>query len=57
MIKQVAMKRKKDMIQTSNAIIIQPIVEDEMSGKVACERALQKCPTIKTTTSFFKTKY
>ncbi|HDR5351121.1 TPA: helix-turn-helix domain-containing protein, partial [Bacillus thuringiensis] len=33
MIKQVAMKRKKDMLQTSNAIIIQPIVE-EMSDKV-----------------------
>ncbi|MEB8771764.1 helix-turn-helix domain-containing protein, partial [Bacillus cereus] len=28
MIKQVAMKRKKDMLQTSNAIIIQPIVEE-----------------------------
>ncbi|PGC96683.1 cytosolic protein, partial [Bacillus toyonensis] len=33
MIKQVAMKRKKDMLQTSNAIIIQPIVE-EVSNKV-----------------------
>ncbi|PFY50286.1 cytosolic protein, partial [Bacillus toyonensis] len=28
MIKQVAMKRTKDMLQTSNAIIIQPIVEE-----------------------------
>ncbi|WP_193435109.1 helix-turn-helix domain-containing protein, partial [Bacillus cereus] len=33
MIKQIAMKRKKDMLQTSNAIIIQPIVE-EVSNKV-----------------------
>ena len=33
MIKQVAMKRTKDMLQTSNAIIIQPIVE-EVSNKV-----------------------
>ena len=36
MIKQVAMKRKKDMLQTSNAIIIQPIVE-EVSNKVAAK--------------------
>ena len=33
MINQVAMKRTKDMLQTSNAIIIQPIVE-EVSDKV-----------------------
>ncbi|PHG01100.1 cytosolic protein, partial [Bacillus toyonensis] len=32
-IKQVAMKRTKNMLQTSNAIIIQPIVE-EVSNKV-----------------------
>ncbi|NWK69973.1 cytosolic protein [Bacillus paramycoides] len=42
MIKQVAMKRTKDMLQTSNAIIIQPIVE-EVSNKVDT-----KGPTIKT---------
>ncbi|ANS45873.1 cytosolic protein [Bacillus thuringiensis] len=47
MIKQVAMKRKKDMLQTSNAIIIQPIVE-EVSDKVDT-KSPTKCPTIKTT--------
>ncbi|HHT7155575.1 helix-turn-helix domain-containing protein [Bacillus thuringiensis] len=46
MIKQVAMKRKKDMLQTSNAIIIQPIVE-EVSNKVDA-KSPTKCPTIKT---------
>ncbi|MCU4979596.1 helix-turn-helix domain-containing protein [Bacillus cereus] len=46
MIKQVAMKRKKDMLQTSNAIIIQPIVE-EVSNK-ADTKGSTKCPTIKT---------
>ncbi|PHG57325.1 cytosolic protein [Bacillus toyonensis] len=46
MIKQVAMKRTKDMLQTSNAIIIQPIVE-EVSDKVDIQRRT-KCPTIKT---------
>ncbi|AQY41469.1 helix-turn-helix domain-containing protein [Bacillus thuringiensis] len=46
MIKQVAMKRKKDMLQTSNAIIIQPIVE-EVSNKTQGESPT-KCPTIKT---------
>ncbi|MGM1412801.1 helix-turn-helix domain-containing protein [Bacillus cereus group sp. BceL300] len=46
MIKQVAMKRKKDMLQTSNAIIIQPIV-GEVSNKVDA-KSPTKCPTIKT---------
>ncbi|MGX5633228.1 helix-turn-helix domain-containing protein [Bacillus thuringiensis] len=46
MIQQVAMKRKKDMLQTSNAIIIQPIVE-EVSNKVDA-KSPTKCPTIKT---------
>ncbi|HFK1408009.1 TPA: helix-turn-helix domain-containing protein [Bacillus cereus] len=46
MIKQVAMKRKKDMLQTSNAIIIQPIVK-ELSDKVDT-KSPTKCPTIKT---------
>ncbi|MDT3497838.1 helix-turn-helix domain-containing protein, partial [Bacillus toyonensis] len=46
MIKQIAMKRTKDMLQTSNAIIIQPIVE-EVSDKVDT-KSLTKCPTIKT---------
>ncbi|HDR7286587.1 helix-turn-helix domain-containing protein [Bacillus paranthracis] len=52
MIKQVSMKRKKDMRQTSNAIIIQPIVE-EMSDKVDT-KSPTKCPTIKTTTKTLK---
>ncbi|KMQ14152.1 helix-turn-helix domain-containing protein [Bacillus mycoides] len=52
MIKQVAMKRKKDMLQTSNAIIIQPIVE-EVSNKVDT-KSPTKCPTIKTTPSSLK---
>ncbi|CCW07436.1 TPA: helix-turn-helix domain-containing protein [Bacillus cereus] len=47
MIKQVAMKRTKDMLQTSNAIIIHPIVE-EVSDKVDT-KSPTKCPTIKTT--------
>ncbi|HEF1856963.1 MULTISPECIES: helix-turn-helix domain-containing protein [Bacillus] len=46
MIKQVAMKRTKDMLQTSNGIIIQPIVE-EASDKVDT-KSPTKCPTIKT---------
>lgn len=46
MIRQVSMKRKKDMLQTSNAIIIQPIVE-EVSDKTSAKMG-EKCPTIKT---------
>ncbi|PEB56264.1 cytosolic protein [Bacillus pseudomycoides] len=52
MIRQVAMKRKSDMLQTANAIIIQPIVE-EVSDK-APEKSLAKCPTNKTSPSFLK---
>lgn len=52
MIKQIAMKRKKDMLQTSNAIIIQPIVE-EVSDKVDT-KSPTKCPTIKTKAVFLK---
>ncbi|WP_018782691.1 hypothetical protein [Bacillus sp. 95MFCvi2.1] len=47
MIRQVSMKRKKDMLQTANAIIIQPIVE-EVSDKQSA-KSPTKCPTIKTT--------
>ncbi|EEM02566.1 hypothetical protein [Bacillus pseudomycoides] len=47
MIRQVSMKRKKDMLQTANAIIIQPIVE-EVSDKQPA-KSPTKCPTIKTT--------
>ncbi|MFJ8071583.1 helix-turn-helix domain-containing protein [Peribacillus sp. NPDC096447] len=52
MIRQVPMKRKKDMMQTANAIIIQP-AEDEMSYKPHVKES-KKCPAIKTTTSFLK---
>ncbi|WP_349730029.1 hypothetical protein [Peribacillus frigoritolerans] len=52
MIRQVPMKRKKDMMQTANAIIIQP-VKDEMSGKYPVKES-KKCPAIKATTSFLK---
>ncbi|TKI87122.1 helix-turn-helix domain-containing protein [Bacillus mycoides] len=54
MIKQIAMKRKKDMRQTSNAIIIQPIV-NEVSHKHPAETT-KKCPTVKTTTKTLKQK-
>ncbi|MES5847917.1 MULTISPECIES: helix-turn-helix domain-containing protein [unclassified Bacillus cereus group] len=46
MIKQVAMKRKKDMLQTANAIVINPIVE-KVSYKTP-DKSPAKCPTIKT---------
>ncbi|WP_352921187.1 hypothetical protein [Peribacillus simplex] len=52
MIRQVPMKRKKDMMHTANAIIIQP-VKDEMTGKPPVKES-RKCPAIKTTTSFLK---
>ncbi|MFE5431577.1 helix-turn-helix domain-containing protein [Peribacillus simplex] len=52
MIRQVPMKRKKDMMQTANAIIIQPM-KDEMSDKAPVKES-KKCPAIKTTTSFLK---
>ncbi|MEK4675462.1 MULTISPECIES: helix-turn-helix domain-containing protein [Bacillus] len=53
-VKQVSMKRKKDMLQTSNAIIIQPIVE-EVSGK-EYTKCSAKCPINKTTTTTLKQK-
>ena len=46
--RQVPMKRKKDMMQTANAIIIQPL-KNEMSGKDPVKES-KKCPAIKTTT-------
>lgn len=52
MIRQIPMKRKKDMMQTANAVIIQP-VKDEMSDKTPVKES-KKCPTIKTTTSSLK---
>jgi DNA-binding Lrp family transcriptional regulator len=52
MIRQVPMKRKKNMMQTANAIIILPM-KDEMTGKTPVKES-KKCPAIKTTTSFLK---
>ncbi|PFE01228.1 cytosolic protein [Bacillus sp. AFS023182] len=46
MINQVSMKRKKDMLQTANAIIIQSIVEEVSDKKLT--KSPTKCPTIKT---------
>lgn len=54
MIRQVFMKRKKDMLQTSNAIIIQPIKE-EVSNKTP-NKVSKKCPAIKTTSVSLKQK-
>lgn len=51
MIRQVAMKRKKDMLQTSNAVLIVP--NEDVSDKTPPEKS-EKCPTIKTTSSSLK---
>lgn len=67
MIKQVAMKRKKDMLQTANAIIICPVEpqmdqkwtdnepQKNMSDKTPTKMA-EKCPTIKTKSISLKQK-
>ncbi|AIK39396.1 hypothetical protein BG07_4270 [Bacillus pseudomycoides] len=47
MIRQVSMKSNSDMMQTANAIVIRPIVE-EVSDKEST-KSPTKCPTIKTT--------
>ncbi|GAB1798606.1 helix-turn-helix domain-containing protein [Priestia megaterium] len=50
-IRQVPMKRKTDMLQTSNAVLIMPIedVTDKSTPKES-----QKCPAIKTTSNSLK---
>lgn len=54
MIKQIATKRKSDMRQTANAIVIVPfIVEEEVSDKTPSEMT-EKCPTNKTTSISLK---
>jgi DNA-binding Lrp family transcriptional regulator len=53
MIRQVAMKRKKDMLQTSNAVLIVP--NKDVSDKTPSKKS-EKCPTIKTTSSSLKQK-
>lgn len=55
MIRQVAMKRKKDMLQTANAIIILPVLETDVSDKTPTKES-EKCPTNKTNTSSLKQK-
>ncbi|UTG84545.1 helix-turn-helix domain-containing protein [Bacillus paranthracis] len=58
MVKQVEMKRQKDMLQTSNAVVILPIIEDTTTDKKAVKtkesnkkatKSPAICPTIKTT--------
>jgi DNA-binding Lrp family transcriptional regulator len=53
MIRQVPMKRKTDMLQTSNAVLIVPI--EDMTDKTTPKES-KKCPAIKTTTSSLKQK-
>lgn len=53
-IKQLEMKRKSDMRQTSNAIIIQPIIVEEQVVTQAPVKNEEKCHTNKTTTKTLK---
>ncbi|MED1837064.1 helix-turn-helix domain-containing protein, partial [Bacillus thuringiensis] len=48
-IKQLEMKRKSDMRQTSNAIVIQPIIVEEQVVTQAPIKNEEKCHTNKTT--------
>ncbi|WP_144488937.1 helix-turn-helix domain-containing protein [Bacillus thuringiensis] len=53
-IKQLEMKRKSDMRQTSNIIIIQPIITDEQLVTEASSKTVEICHTKKTTTKTLK---
>ncbi|MEW4237222.1 helix-turn-helix domain-containing protein, partial [Bacillus thuringiensis] len=53
-IKQLEMKRKSDMRQTSNAIVIQPIIVKEQVVTQAPIKNEEKCHTNKTTTKTLK---
>lgn len=53
-IKQLEMKRKSDMRQTSNAIVIQPIIVKEQVVTQAPIKNAEKCHTNKTTTKTLK---
>ncbi|OUB57059.1 helix-turn-helix domain-containing protein [Bacillus thuringiensis] len=53
-IKQLEMKRKSDMRQTSNAIVIQPIIVEEQVVTQAPAKNKEKCHTNKTTTKTLK---
>ncbi|MEK5390236.1 winged helix-turn-helix transcriptional regulator [Margalitia sp. FSL K6-0131] len=52
MIRQIPMKRKKDMLQTANAIQIIP-AKNDVSDKIPPKKS-EKCPTIKTTSGYLK---
>ncbi|MCI1614234.1 helix-turn-helix domain-containing protein [Heyndrickxia oleronia] len=52
MIRQIPMKRKSDMLQTANAIQIIP-TKNDVSDKTPPKKS-EKCPTIKTNSSFLK---
>ncbi|MEH7463813.1 helix-turn-helix domain-containing protein [Bacillus thuringiensis] len=63
MVKQVEMKRQKDMLQTANAIIILPIIEkshndntntNNQESDKKTKKSPAKCPTIKTTPTSLK---
>ncbi|PEF65439.1 helix-turn-helix domain-containing protein, partial [Bacillus cereus] len=55
-IKQLEMKRKSDMRQTSNIIIIQPIITEEQLVTEAHTKNAEICHTKKTTTKTLKQK-
>ncbi|MGG0258160.1 helix-turn-helix domain-containing protein [Bacillus mycoides] len=55
-IKQLEMKRKSDMRQTSNVIIIQPIIAERKIVTEAPDKNIVNCHTKKTTTTFLKQK-
>ncbi|MED3039086.1 helix-turn-helix domain-containing protein [Bacillus tropicus] len=55
-IKQLEMKRKSDMRQTSNIIIIQPIIAEEQLVTQAPTKTVEICHTKKTTTKTLKQK-
>ncbi|MCI4222781.1 hypothetical protein MRP15_22385, partial [Dickeya dianthicola] len=50
------MKRKSDMRQTSNIIIIQPIITEEQLVTEAPTKTVEICHTKKTTTKTLKQK-
>ncbi|PEP91820.1 cytosolic protein, partial [Bacillus toyonensis] len=55
-IKQLEMKRKSDMQQTSNAIVIQPIIVEGQTVTEDLEKHATNCHTKKTTTKTLKQK-
>ncbi|MBJ8026245.1 cytosolic protein, partial [Bacillus cereus] len=55
-IKQLEMKRKSDMRQTSNIIVIQPIIVEEQIVTQDSTKNIEICHTKKTTTKTLKQK-